>query len=103
MDDTTAKRQELAQRLQTAGCTVNLTGTDWHKAGSFDIALGSCHSTSADSGNVGGGLPQATLQYMDGLSADELYRVALALVQNTQTIMSGIRRCGGIPGLQRDY
>ena len=28
-------RQELAQRLQLAGCKVDLSGTDWHDAGSF--------------------------------------------------------------------
>jgi predicted nucleotide-binding protein len=28
-------RQELAQRLKLAGCEVDLTGTDWHDAGSF--------------------------------------------------------------------
>jgi predicted nucleotide-binding protein len=33
------RRQELAQRLQTAGCDVNMTGTDWHTAGDFDSAL----------------------------------------------------------------
>jgi hypothetical protein len=27
------KRQELATRLETAGCAVRLTGTDWHDAG----------------------------------------------------------------------
>jgi predicted nucleotide-binding protein len=30
-----AKRQELATRLATAGCQVNVTGTDWHMAGDF--------------------------------------------------------------------
>lgn len=34
-DNSTEKRQELAMRLQTAGCNVNLDGTDWHKAGDF--------------------------------------------------------------------
>ena len=28
-------RQELAQRLKLAGCDVDLSGTDWHDAGSF--------------------------------------------------------------------
>lgn len=28
-------RQELAQRLKLAGCEVDLSGTDWHDAGSF--------------------------------------------------------------------
>ena len=30
-------RQELAQRLKLAGCDVDLSGTDWHDAGSFPI------------------------------------------------------------------
>lgn len=33
--DSIASRQLLAQRLRTAGCPVNLTGTDWHTAGDF--------------------------------------------------------------------
>jgi predicted nucleotide-binding protein len=28
-------RQELAQRLELAGCEVDLSGTDWHDAGAF--------------------------------------------------------------------
>lgn len=28
-------RQDLAMRLQTAGCSVDLSGTDWHDAGDF--------------------------------------------------------------------
>lgn len=30
-----ARRQELASRLATAGCQVNLAGTDWHTTGDF--------------------------------------------------------------------
>jgi predicted nucleotide-binding protein len=33
MDNSVKKRQELAQRLQDAGCPAKLTGTDWHDAG----------------------------------------------------------------------
>ncbi|MFZ0946849.1 MAG: nucleotide-binding protein [Candidatus Sulfotelmatobacter sp.] len=29
MDNSTKKRQEIAQRLRVAGCPVNLSGTDW--------------------------------------------------------------------------
>jgi len=35
INDTSERRHELAQRLQTAGCEVNTTGTDWYKAGTF--------------------------------------------------------------------
>jgi predicted nucleotide-binding protein len=30
-----SSRQELANRLRTAGCPVNVAGTDWHAAGDF--------------------------------------------------------------------
>lgn len=33
LDNSTAKRQDLANRLKSAGCAVNMTGTDWHSAG----------------------------------------------------------------------
>ena len=39
IDNTSQRRQELAQRLGAAGCAVNLDGTDWHTAGDFDAAL----------------------------------------------------------------
>ena len=39
LDDSSQRRQELAQRLEAAGCPVNLDGTDWHSAGDFDGAL----------------------------------------------------------------
>jgi predicted nucleotide-binding protein len=35
LDDSVAKRQDLAQRLATAGCQVDLTGRDWHTAGNL--------------------------------------------------------------------
>ena len=39
MDNSSQQRQELARRLQTAGCPVNLEGTAWHKAGDFEAAI----------------------------------------------------------------
>jgi predicted nucleotide-binding protein len=35
MNDTSQRRQELAQRLIAAGCPANLDETDWHNAGRF--------------------------------------------------------------------
>lgn len=37
LSNSAPRRQELAQRLKTAGCSVNLIGTDWHDEGNFDI------------------------------------------------------------------
>ena len=39
LDDTSQRRQDLAQRLEAAGCPVNLAGTDWHTAGDFETAI----------------------------------------------------------------
>lgn len=38
MDDSLGKRQELAQRLESAGCAVNRMGTDWLSSGDFGSA-----------------------------------------------------------------
>lgn len=35
MSNDVARRQELAVRLRTAGCAIDLGGTDWHTAGDF--------------------------------------------------------------------
>jgi predicted nucleotide-binding protein len=35
LNDSTERRQEFADRLELAGCPVNLKGTDWHRAGDF--------------------------------------------------------------------
>ena len=37
LDNSTENRQDLALRLQTAGCDINMTGTAWHKVGDFTI------------------------------------------------------------------
>ena len=39
LDNSSQRRQELAQRLQQSGCSVSLEGTDWHSAGDFEAAL----------------------------------------------------------------
>ena len=38
IDNSRQRRQELAQRLQSAGCLVNLSGTDWYTVGEFEIS-----------------------------------------------------------------
>jgi hypothetical protein len=37
LNNNSARRQDLAERLKTAGCDVDLTGRDWHTAGSFEL------------------------------------------------------------------
>jgi hypothetical protein len=38
LGDDPASRNDLASRLETAGCAVDRSGTDWLKAGRFDSA-----------------------------------------------------------------
>ena len=52
LDNTTQRRQELAQRLELAGCPVNLDGTDWHSAGDFEAALDLTLQTSPESAAI---------------------------------------------------
>jgi predicted nucleotide-binding protein len=37
LDNTSAKRNELAQRLKSIGCDVHLEGNDWLFAGNFNV------------------------------------------------------------------
>lgn len=37
LNNSLQKRQELAAKLMNAGCRVDLSGTDWHKAGDFSL------------------------------------------------------------------
>jgi hypothetical protein len=37
LNNTSERRQDLADRLKTAGCDVDLTGRDWHTAGLFEL------------------------------------------------------------------
>jgi predicted nucleotide-binding protein len=39
MDNEVANRQEFAQRLEVAGCKVNIRGTDWHKEGELKVTI----------------------------------------------------------------
>jgi hypothetical protein len=37
LNNSTKTRQDVAQRLAMAGCKVDLSGTDWHQTGNFDL------------------------------------------------------------------
>lgn len=39
LGDSSSQRQEIADRLKSAGCAVSLDGKDWHKVGNFIVEL----------------------------------------------------------------
>jgi hypothetical protein len=46
LSNDSAARQELAERLKTAGCSVDLSGRDWHTEGDFTLVNINTKSTS---------------------------------------------------------
>ncbi len=53
LSNSSVTRQELAERLRTAGCPVDLSGRDWHTEGDFDLQAAVGIETPQPS-NVGG-------------------------------------------------
>lgn len=56
IDGSTQKRQELASRLESAGCLVSLVGTDWHTAGDFTLSPRSRSEVKSHESDGWGGL-----------------------------------------------
>jgi predicted nucleotide-binding protein len=49
LDNSVARRKDLAQRLETAGCPVDLSGDDWLKSGDFRAREAPSHNSSGES------------------------------------------------------
>jgi predicted nucleotide-binding protein len=77
LDNSTGRRQELAQRLQSARCPVNLSGTYWHTAGNFTV------EADPPSRRSGGGKRATTLS--NELSSPSGSRSAGAVVPPSAT------------------
>jgi len=48
INNTERRRREFAERLETAGCMVDLTGSGWKTAGDFDAAIRDVASTDEE-------------------------------------------------------
>ncbi len=59
LDNSTQRRQEVAQRLQAAGCPVNLEGTDWRTVGDFESAIDETNRSPTDAADQNSRLPIA--------------------------------------------
>ena len=72
LDGSLAKRQALANRLKTAGCPVDLTGTDWHSAGDLTppappgggLPMGRRLPSSTSSG-----MPKLSARFSEGMGS----------------------------------
>ena len=61
MDGSSQRRQELAQRLQVAGCPANLSGTAWHSAGDFESAIAETRQEETEISNLRDQQPATTM------------------------------------------
>lgn len=68
MNNSPERRQDLAERLKTAGCPVKTTGQQWYNAGNFELDS----SDDEDSDEDGAGADEAIRN-----AANELLRAAL--------------------------
>ena len=73
INNSTTRRQELAQRLRSAGCPVNLEGTSWHSAGDFEAAIAVAGPEETEPSN--GGVQQPT-----NVSPPEMLEDSIALL-----------------------
>lgn len=61
-----AARQDLAQRLMTAGCPVDISGRDWHREGDFQVAsVDSGAATKHDTRKAGSQTASQAIQELD--------------------------------------
>jgi predicted nucleotide-binding protein len=62
LSNSSAARQELAERLKTAGCPVDLSGRDWHTEGNFDLQEKSIIPQNAESQTQAEAAPAESLK-----------------------------------------
>ena len=93
LNNSSQSRQDLAHRLQNAGCLVNLTGTDWHTVGDFESALSMTISIASEITNAD---EQATSAAKDsGLSEDAKALLKEATIDSSGEILK-ITTLGGL-------
>ena len=61
MDNSSQRRQELAQRLEAAGCPVSLRGTDWYTAGDFENTVVEPAQAPTETIDADQGLPKEAM------------------------------------------
>jgi predicted nucleotide-binding protein len=87
LDDSPQSRQSVADALQTAGCPVDLSGSDWFRAGRFSTADATKDvdiDRSAAEENMSAGDPRTMALRMLFEEADYLHRIYRGLDQDNR-------------------
>ena len=90
MDDSFQHRQELAQKLRTAGCPVNVDGVHWHTAGRFDAAISDDAAPLANTHDTG------TEEQKSLDLSKEAQELLIAAAQDRFGLILKLRTMGGL-------
>ena len=93
LDGTSQRRHEFAQRLETAGCPVNLKGIDWHTAGDFESALQELIQSSSNPTSIAD--PEVSVAATLGFS-DEAIVLLKEAAKDSDGAISTVRTFGGM-------
>lgn len=88
LNNDTEKRQELAQRLETAGCNVNLAGTRWHKTGDFKLKENQNRSVTNEGNTQSVSMPKDRLSEFCEVTIDEIENVIIENGENKLEIVT---------------
>ena len=90
LDGSLPKRQALAQRLEDAGCPVNLQGTDWQAAGNFDAAIPR-DTISPENAQPSSGGPQPAVKPNTPSLTDDAKEILLVAARSERGAITFIR------------
>ena len=101
LDNSSQRRQELAQRLRDAGCPVNLEGTDWHTAGDFESAISFLNEEAAN--NEADETRETLIDEESQLSEEARELLTEAAKDNNRIIVVIRTSGGGVVMINRKY
>ena len=92
LDNSPQRRQDLAKRLQNAGCPVNLNGTDWYSTGDFEATVEQLIQVSSDSAPI----VEQQSPVTDLLLSEEAKELLIEAVKDKSGMILVIRTTAGV-------
>ena len=92
------QRHELANRLQVAGCEVDLSGQDWYSAGNFDVEEGK----STQEPSLEKVQPEVVPEITSGFDPDVI-RVLMFIAENDEVSIDRIKRLLKLTMVKSEY
>ena len=93
MDNSSQRRQELAQRLKAAGCPINLEGIDWHTSGDFEAAV---VPTVQESSESTAALEQQSTSVQPLNISDDAKELLMEAAKDSMRMIRALKTYGGL-------